>query len=229
MKQRPAQTVASGDGPGEFAVKDCALIAIATGLRAVTLGDLQDHLRVVAPESLYYHVWGGLLQQRFEPREYNNDFAEWARHALHYAPLAERLAVLDPTDYPDLEDLRREVLDRVEESLYESEDLGWMHAIRPFEFIRCQTVVFDTDRRVGHPDEMADVIPALPPGSIFYHFIDARRREPLGVDDFRAWLRGWGPEQQALLDRLAGVDPYEGGLNELRTSLARAFAGEEGA
>ncbi|HYW92288.1 MAG TPA: DUF5752 family protein [Gammaproteobacteria bacterium] len=229
MTQPGGQYAAPEPDPGEFAVKDCALIAIATGLRAVTLGDLQDHLRVVALESLYYHFWGGLLQQRFEPREYNNDFAEWARHALHYAPLAERLAVLDPTDHPDLGDLRRELLDRVEESLYESEDLGWMHAIRPFEFIRCQTVVFDTDRRIRGPDELADVIPALPPSSLFYHFIDARRREPLGVDDFRAWLQGWGPDRQALIDRLSGVDPYEGGLNELRASLVAAFTGGEGA
>ncbi len=207
-----------------FAVKDCALIAIATGRRAITLGDLQDHLRAVPPESLYYHFWGGLLQQRFEPREYNNDFAEWARHALHYAPLAERLAVLDPTDHPDLEDLRRQLLDLIEESLYESDVLSWMHAVKPFEFIRCQTVVFDTDRRVQHPAELAEVLAKLPPSSVFYHFVDARRREPIGMDDFRSWLLGWGPDYADLVERLAGIDPYADGLNELRASLAALFA-----
>ena len=40
-------------------------------------------------------------------------------------------------------------------------------------------------------------------GSIFYHFIDARRRTPLGRNDFSSWLMGFGDEHRELLDRIA--------------------------
>ena len=71
----------SHDGP--FAIKDCALIAIATGERALTLKELHDTLLEIDHGSIYYHMWGGLLEPRFEEREFNNDFAAWARHGLH--------------------------------------------------------------------------------------------------------------------------------------------------
>ena len=63
-----------------FFVKDCALIALATGLKAQNLKELRDQLQRVDSSSLYYHFWGGLLHAGFEEREYGNDFAEWVRH-----------------------------------------------------------------------------------------------------------------------------------------------------
>ena len=60
-------------------------------------------------------------------------------------------------------------------------------------------------------------------GSIFYHFIDARRREPVGVDDFRAWLMGLGARLHPALRRLAEVDPYFESLYVLRDHLARSI------
>lgn len=92
--------------PAPFLVKDCALIALATGQSASQLEDLRDELATVDVSSIYHHFWGGLLEARFDEREYNNDFAAWARHGLHDAVLAERLAVLDPGRYHDIEELR---------------------------------------------------------------------------------------------------------------------------
>lgn len=208
----------------EFAIKDCALIAIATGQKAITLKEFLSCLLDTSPGSIYYHFWGELLQPRFEEREYNNDFAGWVRHFLHDAVLAERLAVIDPTDYEHLEDLRQEVVDLVEQRLDESEYLHWTHATRQFEFIHSQIVVFDTGQRIRRPEQLADVIPAVSPSTIFYHFIDARRRSPDGTDDFRSWLRGLGRRYDPLCDRLATVDPYFGSLFELRDELAGIFA-----
>ena len=49
--------------------------------------------------------------------------------------------------------------------------------------------------------------------------IDARRREPMGADDFQKWLWGWGDDYQRLVARLANVDPYFSSLIELREQL----------
>jgi hypothetical protein len=65
-------------------------------------------------------------------------------------------------------------------------------------------------------------------GSIYYHFVDARRRPPRRVDDFRTWLADFGDLYSDTIQRLESVDPYFMGLAELRTELARAFGAAEG-
>jgi len=206
-----------------FAIKDCALLAIATGKKATTLKELQAHLSSIDIDSIYLHVWGSLLEPQFEVREYNNHFASWARRGLHDDTLAERLAMVDPNEYADLEELRQEFLEVMAERLEEREYLHWAQATEPFEFIRSTIVVFDTAKRVEQPEELITLIPHLSTSSIFYHFIDARRRLPVSQDDFRFWLACWGDRYAELNHHLAAIDPYFNGLTTIRHQLATAF------
>ena len=206
-----------------FAIKDCALIAIATGKRAQSLRELRDNLVTIHPGSIYYHFWGGLLRPKFDDPEYNNDFAVWVSRSLHDGQLAERLAVIDPTGFDDPEALRRELIDVIEERLDELPWPTWALPDHQFQFIRSEIVVFDTKRRIETPRSLVDVVPAMSGSSVFYHFIDARRRLPDRVDDIRAWLSGLGPEHEGLCALLAGVDPYFVTLPELRQNLTNVF------
>ena len=220
--------------PDPFAVKDCALIALATGKRSQNLRELSNNLREIPQASVYYHFWGGLLLPRFEEREYNNDFAAWARHALHDNTLAERLAVVDPSEHPDIEGLRHEVLDIVEQRLDEVGHVPWSKIDQQFEFLLSKMVVFDTKMRFNTPRELAGHVNQLPLGGFFYHFIDARRRPPEKVDDFSSWLAGFGGEYDALRGKLAAVDPYFTTLIQLRKRISDIFedyfeGGEHGA
>jgi hypothetical protein len=207
-----------------FDIRDCVLMAIATGVQAITLKELSDGLASIHPGSVYYHFWGGLLQPRFEQQEYNNDFAAWTRHELHDLELAERMAAIDPSEYPDLEDLRRELIETIEQRLDECERLQWQPAGRPFEFIQSKIVVFDTHTRVGAPEALAELLPRFSTGTVFYHFIDSRRRSPARLDDFSTWLNTYGERHAALVHDLADIDPYFGSLAELRDTLAASFA-----
>lgn len=206
-----------------FVLKDCALIAIATNKRANTLKELRDHIDNLSLDSLYYHFWANLLLPRFEEREYINDFASWVRHSLSDTKLAEQLAVLDPTLFNDLEELRYHLLEYIDDRLDESEHLQWAYAAQRFEFIRSQIVVFDTRSEISEPSEMPELISRMSVSSIFYHFIDARRRTLDKVDDFRHWLGLFGEVYQPLIDQLSGIDPYFITLTELRQQLAAAF------
>jgi len=206
-----------------FVVKDCALIALATGDKAQNLRELRDRLEKVEPGCLYYHFWGILLKPSFEDPEYNNDFASWAKHSLHDGKVAEKLAVIDPTDFKDMETLRREVIEVIEEQLYESEIVSWCKLEHQFNFITSQIVIFDTGNRIETPEELTELIPTLSVSSIFYHFIDARRRTPEGQDDFRSWLSCYGDKYYGLIDLIANVDPYFYTLNELRDQLSGVF------
>ncbi len=206
-----------------FAVKDCALIAIATGERANDLRELRDRLETTRPGCIYYHFWGGLLRPSFDDPEYQNDFAVWSYHGLHDRFLAERLALVDPTDFDDLEDLRRELIEIIEERLDENELVSWSAAHQQFQFIRSQIVVFDTRIRISKPEELKKLIPQFTVGSVFYHFVDARRRTLNRNDDFSQWIMGFEDTYDELLEQIASLDPYFKSLTELRAQLGEIF------
>jgi hypothetical protein len=206
--------------PASFSVKDCALIALATGYRAENLKELREALLSVPLASIYQHFWGRLLRPGFDEPEYNNDFASWAYHALHEKPLAERLAVIDPAAYGDLEGLRQRVVEVVEERLDEGGLIPWALADQQFHFIQSQLVISDAGITLKSPSELAPTILRLSTGSIFYHVIDARRRTPDRVDDFSLWLRSFGTRYSRVLDALARVDPYFSSLVVLRRIFA---------
>jgi hypothetical protein len=202
-----------------FVLKDCALIALATGEHAQTLRELRDKIRAIGSDSIYYHFWGGLLRPRFDDPEFQNDFAVWSSRSLHDKTLAERLALIDPTDYETLEDLRKELIEVIEDRLEESELLSLATAAGRFYFVRSQIVVFDTGLRVATVDDLTSHIPHMSRGSIFYHFIDARRRTPQRRNDFSMWLTGFGDQYTSLAERICGIDPYFTTLTELRDEL----------
>ncbi|MDY0188452.1 MAG: DUF5752 family protein [Syntrophus sp. (in: bacteria)] len=207
-----------------FAVKDCALIAVATGEHVVTLRELKDKLGTIPTSCIYYHFWGGLLRPRFDDPLYQNDFAIWTWRGIHDKTLAERLAVIDPKGFKDLEELRRELIEVIEERLDENELLSWVIPSQRFHFVRSQIVVFDTGKRFSTIEELSEYIPHMSRGVIFYHLIDARRRTPLGRNDFTEWLMGYGEEHQELAMRIAGIDPYFTTLSELRNELHQVFS-----
>ncbi len=206
-----------------FAVKDCALIAVANGERAHNLRELRDRLETTRSGCIYYHFWGGLLRPNFDDLEYQNDFAVWSYHGLHDRFLAERLALVDPTDFDDMEDLRRELIEIIEERLDENELVPWAAAQQQFHFIRSQIVVFDTRMRINRPEELKEQIPQLTVSSVFYHFVDARRRTASRNDDFSEWLKGFGNSYEQLLKQIAALDPYFKSLTELRAQLGEIF------
>lgn len=207
--------------PGRFVIKDCALIQIATGVRAQNVRELRDRLLTVDAACIDYHFWGGLLRPSFDDPEYANDFAAWARHGLHDHKLAERLSMIDPAEFADIESLRRELVEVLEQRIDEGEYLTWAKPDQQFQFIRSQIVVFDTGRTLVQPAELVAAVPAMSAGSVYYHFVDARRRPPMRTDDFRAWLACFDGEYAALSDALAEVDPYFTTLTGLREELAR--------
>jgi hypothetical protein len=203
-----------------FAIKDCALIAIATGIRAQNLRELRDRLSTIPPGSIYYHFWGGLMAPRLEEPEFNNDFAAWSRHGLHDHILAERLAMIDPTAFPDMETLRQELIEVIERRLDEVEMVPWAKADHQFYFKRSKIVIFNTKKEITDPLMLSTIMSTLSRGSIFYHFIDARRRSPKEVDDFSVWLMSFGERFAALREAIGGIDLYFTTLAEIRQRLA---------
>ncbi len=208
-----------------FHIRDCTLVMLATGKHAQNLKEFRDCLQDVHPDSVYHHFWGRLLQPRFDEPEYNNDFASWANHGLHDKILAERLSVVDPTDSEDIEGLRNEVLEVVEDRLDEKEFIPWASADQQFHFIKSQIIVLDTGVEIDTPDELAEAIKSMTSGSIFYHFIDGRRRNPQHCDDFSDWLNKLGTAYEHTKSQISDIDPYFSSLRWLRHQIIEILSG----
>ena len=206
-----------------FAVRDCALITIATGIKVQNLKEFGAALKEVPAGSIYHHFWGRLLRALFDEPEYNNDFASWAYRGLHDKNLAEELSMVIPTDFHDMEALRQELIEVVEQRLDESDFVPWAQADQQFHFLKSQIVIFDTGIRYDHPSELVPQINALTTGSIYYHFIDARNRTEERMDDFSSWLDGYGDEFKELVHFLCAVDPYFSSLKEIRLIVSNIF------
>jgi hypothetical protein len=175
--------------------------------------------------SIHHHFEESLLRPAFDDPEYRNDFAFWVRRNLRDVVLAERLTAIDPMGFPDIEELRKALLEVIEERLAEVTYIPWAPAGEEFHFLRSQVVVFDTGQRAETPADLAERIPTLPVGSIFFHFVEARRRPPIALDDFSAWLVEWGPAYSRVRERLGAIDYTLWSLPQIRARIAGAFGG----
>lgn len=205
----------------EFIVQDCTLLTKTSGVpAAINLRELRERLASCGQDVLYHHFCEIPLVPSFDNPDSRNDFAVWALLQLGDRVLAERLGIIDPYVYSDLEELRAQVLEVLDERLSE---LPFSPSCQPggeLFFSEAVTVVFDTGLRITTPEELPAAIDKMTNGSIYFHFMEARRRDPLGQDDFSAWLAGF-PDQEVWCNALQSVDFAFYTLSELRSALVR--------
>lgn len=205
--------------PSSFYVKDCVLASIATGIKAQTISEFRDKIAIIPPGCIFFHFWGQRLLSSFENWEFHNDFSFWAHHCLHDDILAERLEILDPTAHANIENLRSEIIEVLDDRLDELEYIPWTKHDQRFHFIQSKIIVFNTQHKVEKPSELIKIIPLMSPSSIFYHFIDARRRTEENQDDFSAWISIFGDKYQGLIFQLKKIDPFFISLKEIQNKL----------
>lgn len=206
-----------------FELKDCEIVMISTGLVAQTMRELREALEEAPDGSLLYHFWGWMLRPQLSDSEYDNDFATWVGKSLRDQALAERLSVINPYHYEDLNALKNRLLDILDERLVQGDFLTWAKGETTFVFLKAQMVIFDSGIRITKPEELAPAVAQAPTGSIFYHFIDAQRRSPICCDDFTYWLEQFGDETAEARKKTSMIDPYMFSLSELRDQIVKAL------
>jgi hypothetical protein len=210
-----------------FQVKDCALLVRMSGLPpAINLRELRERIASCSENVLFHHFCETTLRGTFDNPDYRNDFAVWSKSYLGDRVLAERLGILDPYDYSSLGELRAAALEVIDERLGESTMIPWARPGDELYFMEATTVVFDTGMRISHPREFAAAIAAMTGGSVYYHFLEARRRPPIGKDDFTAWLleNEDGEKNRPYIEALARIDFYFHTLLHLRKELVRVLS-----
>ncbi|MEW6050422.1 MAG: DUF5752 family protein [Candidatus Zixiibacteriota bacterium] len=208
-----------------FTIMDCALLTRMSGLPpAFNLREFRDRIAACGQETLYHHFCESSLRASFDNPEYRNDFAVWAKQSIGDRVLAERLGILDPYEFENMEELRAVVHEILDERLAELSP--WVPTARPGNemfFMQATTVAFDTGQRIAHPSQLAQSIRDMTIGSIHYHFLEGLRRPPLHEDDFTAWLKDYPGDWSAYTGAIGSIDFYFHTLAGLREVLSQTL------
>ena len=213
-----------------FEVKDCTLLTRMSGLPpAFNLRELRERIAACSDNVLFHHYCETTLRATFDNPDYRNDFAVWSKLYLGDRFLAERLGILDPYSFPSLGELRAATVEVIDERLGELTMIPWARQGDEFFFMEATTVMFSAGVWISHPRELADAVRKMTSGSIYFHFLEARRRPIIGQDDFTSWLleNGGGEGNRPYIEALASIDYQFHTLPDLRVELATRLSGLE--
>ena len=198
----------------------CSELIQILGLRADDERELARILEDVSLDCVHYHTHGHFLRHGFVGAPYPNDFATWAAIQVRDRVLGERLGVVSPLDFPNLEELREEILAIIDDHLSHLNIVPRVIFGEPFDFMQSRIVEVPTGVTAGTLEEFRTGLATIQPSAIYFHTIEAPRRLARPETDFAVWLReGLDlPRLAAAMDR---VDPYAGSLERLRTELLR--------
>lgn len=215
MGNLPADQTASNP----FWFRECFLIPMPIGRKAINLRELLESVREVDEAVLYYHLLQSRLTLSQPEVEYPNDFAMWAATALQDARLAEKLSSFDPFEYGDLAQVRQAMVDILEEYLWDLPNVPWARPGLEFHFCAASTVVIRSEISAANFREFCQALQNVGLDSLYYHFFEARwRLEVRDTDDFSYWI-GTNFDLPDLVAAIRAIDVYFYTLPEIRTTL----------
>jgi hypothetical protein len=173
---------------------------------------------VVPLYSIYYHTHSFFLRHKFVAGAYPNDFATWVAVQVRDQVLAERLAMVDPAEFPNLQALREELASVVDEHLRSLPIVPQIIFGESFDFIQSRIVEIPTGIQARTLQEFRDALLEVDLSALYFHLVEARMRLGRGRNDFAAWLEA-GLGLPNLAAQVQAVDPYAGSLERTRARL----------
>ena len=205
-------------GEGPFSFVACLELREFVGARAEDERQLADLIEQAPLDSIYYHTHAFFLRHKFLAGLYPNDFATWVAVHLRDQVLGERLAMVDPAEFDNLEALRDELFAVIDDHLRQLQVVPRIVSAEPFDFVRSRIVEIPTGIEVRTLDEFRQALLEVDTSAIYFHVVEARVRLGRGQNDFAAWLEhGLGLKQLAA--RVRALNPYSGSLERTRARL----------
>ena len=198
----------------------CIELREILGKRAHDERELTELLEQVPVGSVYYHTHSVFLRRHRITEAYPNDFANWVAAEVRDQVLAERLAVVDPFEFEDLEPLREELISILEEHIENLQPVPRVVFGEPFFFILSHVVDVPLGLTARTLEEFIACLREVDESSIYLHTLEARVRRGVKGGDFAEWLRR-ELGLTTLAEEIACINPYLGGLERIRTELLR--------
>ncbi|HEV8641098.1 MAG TPA: DUF5752 family protein [Methylomirabilota bacterium] len=201
-----------------FGFIGCVELRQALDKHALDERELMDRLEEVPAGSVFYHTHGYFLRHRPLTTAYGNDFARWTAVEVRDQALAERLAVVDPFGFPDLELLREELVTIIHDHLRQLNTVPRAELAGAFHFQQSHIVQVELGPLATNLAEFRDGLAAVDASAIYFHMVEARTRLGRPSGDFAEWLRT-SLELPALADRIERIDTYMTSLERVRARV----------
>ena len=172
-----------------FRFVSCIELREVLGKRAMDEHRLLELIEEAPPDSIYYHTHSYFLRHAYTQQLYSNDFAAWIVLYAQDRVLGERLGVLDPFDFSDIEQLRDEIVRIMADHLNHSTTVVPRCIVsEPFEFLRSHIIEIPLGLEARSLREFYDVLADVEVGAVYNHVCEARmRKKPLSAD-IAYWL-----------------------------------------
>lgn len=200
-----------------FEFKLCSGLVRFTGRKAKDLRELREGIASVSEDSIFHHTCQYFLKGPV--LEYTNDFSQWAGESLEERALAEHLSSIDPYTFLEIQDIREELLRVIDDYLAAFPEPRKTFPGDEFYFNETITLIVPLGIRVKNLAEFLMAVKYVNPGSLYYHFYEAKIRLGEGVNDFSAWIET-SLGKKELAERIKGIDPFMFTLEEIREHIA---------
>lgn len=199
---------------------DCSLLEWTYGDPARTVHGLLQRIEDAPASGIHFHTHHTYLLRPFIGSHYLNDYANWSSEHLRDERLGERLSMVLPSQFEDVEELRAALIDVLENHLSE---LGTEQRVigksDPFTPMDGRTFALPSGPRAHTLKEWVRQLEKATLHSIYYHFYEIlwyeeQAREKL---DPASWMRSIGEDEAA--EAIESFDPFSWNLNEFRHDL----------
>lgn len=190
------------------------------GVQATTIAELLEQLGCVSGDAVFNHTFQSLSAHHYLTEGFSSDFAQWALAACNAPELAERLGAVDIRQYESVEALRGDLVRMLEDFVRSQPQRAYQKAFEPFYFCEAITVTVPSDWRAHNLAEFCEALRHISRETLYYHFVTARLREPLTVNDFSNWLED-SLGLKELVDRIDDIDIYTNTLDGVREQISQ--------
>jgi hypothetical protein len=195
----------------------CVELRETMGRKAADVQQLMATIEEAPLDSIYYHTHSYFLRHEQAPTLFSNDFATWVAVSVRDRALGEKLGLIDPFEFRDLESLRAQIVGTIDEHLKTLWNVPRLIQGEPFEFIRSHIIEVDLEMAAGSLKEFRDLLASVDRGALFNHICEAKIRKGRRSGDFVAWIESdSGLALPDLADRVAAIQPLGLSLEGIR-------------
>lgn len=201
-----------------FQFRSTASLERLTGRKAHNLEEFINLIKTCSDSSIFYHTFSAFLKMREAHVPYNTDFAIWVARMVSEKALAEKLMVVDLSEYSTIKSLRMRLIDIIESYRRQKPSAFQKTANEPFYLHDILRVVYPTDKFAYDLKSFRQLLPTVSVYSIYFHFIESRLETGFESDDFSTWIEKCVNIPDLAL-RIRNIDINVYTLEELRSRI----------
>ncbi len=181
---------------------------------------LLEAIEEIPLDSLSYHTQSFFLRHKYIAGPYPNDFATWAAIQVRDRVLGEKLGILDPYDFENLEALRTEIVNIIDEHLSQLQIIPRVVYGEPFHFMQSRIIEVPTGLEARTLTEFRKILATVDASVVYYHNFEAILRLGRRKGDFALWI-----EEQLdlpeLAQKISRLDFYMTSLESIRHRIIK--------